>query len=140
MLYIVFTYTLNPMTPNIELNRYCVSKILKETSTYLFNKCFEICWWIPLTMVKSLSLNSTLLQIKTPSLVFICSYASSVINKILNPLTVCEIRLQLRNPEQQAIFVCWGIRNKTNVLTKFTLQVYVCGIHWKFFVWNPLTF
>ena len=37
--------------------------------------------------------------------------------------------IQSRNPEQLAIFACCGIRNKTNVPTKFTLQVYVCGIH-----------
>ena len=45
------------------------------------------------------------------------------------PLTFCGIHLQLRNPEQLAIFACCGIRNKTNVPSKVTLQVYVCGIH-----------
>ena len=90
-----------------------------------------------------------------PPLAFNCSYASSVINKnaeytynLRNPLTFadsaykfcgfhlnlriwltfCGIYLQLRNPEQLAIFACCGIRNKTNVPTKFTLQVYACGI------------
>ena len=37
--------------------------------------------------------------------------------------------IQLRNPEQLAIFAGCGIRNKTKVPTKFTSQVYVCGIH-----------
>ena len=58
-----------------------------------------------------------------PPLAFNCSYASSVINKN------AESTYNLRNPEQLAIFACCGIRKKTNVLTKLTLQVYVCGIH-----------
>ena len=45
------------------------------------------------------------------------------------PLTICGIHLHLRNPEQLAIFTCCRIRNKTNVPTKFTVQVYVRGIH-----------
>ena len=93
-------------------------------------------------MVKSLLL---IARDKNSSSEFDCSYASSVLNKIRNPLTVCGIHLhlrnpltfygihvQLRNPEQLAIFACCGIRNKTNEPTKFTLEVYVCGIHWNF--------
>ena len=70
------------------------------------------------------------------------------------PLKFCGIHLQLRNPEQLAIFACCGIRNKTNVPTKFTLQAYGCGIHWNFVcgihlhfgtyfktcLWNPGTY
>ena len=94
-----------------------------------------------------------------PPLAFNCSYASSVINKnaestynlrnpptfadfaykfcefhlhLRIPLTFCGIHLQLRNPEQLAIFACCGIRSKTNIPKKFRLQVYVCGIHWNF--------
>ena len=135
------------------------------TSTDLGNQCFKTCSWIPLTMVKSLLLNSALLEIKIPA--FNCSYTFSVLNKIRNPLTVwgihlhlripltlCGFHLQLRNPDQQAIFACCRIRKKTNVPTKFLLQVYVCGIHWNFVcgihlhfgtyfktcLWNPGTY
>ena len=87
--------------------------------------------WNPLTIVKPLHLISA------------SAYASSVINKFLNSFTVCGIRLKtlripltfadsifsMRNPEQLAIFACCGIRNKLIVLTKFTFQVYVRGIH-----------
>ena len=45
------------------------------------------------------------------------------------PLTYCGINLQLPNPKKLAIFSCCGLRNKTNVPTNFTLQVFVCGIH-----------
>ena len=115
-----------------------------------------------------------------PPLALNCSYASSVINKMRNPLTICGIylqfaesayicgfhlhllipltfcgiQLQLRTPEQLAILACCGFRNKTNVPTKFTLQVYVCGIHLNFVcgihlhfgtyfktcLWNPGTY
>ena len=105
-------------------------KYKSVTSIDLINQCFKICSWITLTMVKSLLLNSA------------SAYASSVINKFLSSFTVggiclhlrilltfCGIHLQLRNPEQLAIFACCGIRNKINVPTKFTLQVYVRGIH-----------
>ena len=105
-------------------------------------------------MVKSLLLNSSIGRDKNSSLAFNCSYASSVLNKIRNPLTFCGIHLQLRNPEQLALFACCGKRKKTNVPTKFTSQVYVCGIHWKFVcgihlhfgtyfktcLWNPGTY
>ena len=56
------------------------------------------------------------------------------------PLTFCGIHSQLRNPEQLAIFACCGIRTKTNVATKFTLQVLVRGIPEKFCKRKPLTF
>ena len=107
------------------------------TSTGLVNHCFKTCSWIPLTMVKFLLLNSALQEIKIQALAFNCSYASSVLNKIRNLLTVCGIRvhsripltfcgthLQLRNLEQLAIFACCGIRDITNVPTKFTLHSY----------------
>ena len=112
------------------------------TSTYLGNQCFKTCSLIPLTMVKSLILNSALLEKKYPALAFNCSYASSILNKIRNPLTVrgirlnlripltfCGILLQLRNPKQLAIFACCGIRDTTNVPTKFTLHSYVREVH-----------
>ena len=97
------------------------------TSIDLIDQCFKICTWIPLTMVKPLLLNIA------------SAYASSVIHKFykfcgfhLNlriPLTFCGIHLQLRNPKQLAILAFCEIRNKLNVPTKFTLQVYVRGIH-----------
>ena len=40
------------------------------TSTDLGNQGFETCSWIPLTMVKSLLLNSALLEIRIPDLAF----------------------------------------------------------------------
>ena len=118
------------------------------TSTDLGNQCFKTCSWIP--KVKSLLLNSALLEIRIPALAFNCSYASYALNKIRNSLTVCGIRLHLRiplkfcgihlhlrNPKQLAIFVCSGIHDTTNVLTKFTLLSYV---HGSFVKGNALTF
>ena len=112
------------------------------TTTDLGNQFFKTCSRIPLTTVKSFSLNSALLDIRRPALSFSCSYASSVLNKIRNPLTVCGIglhlrisltfcgiRLQLRIPKQLAIFACCGIRDTTNMPTKFTLHSYVRGIY-----------
>ena len=123
------------------------------TSTDLGNQCFKTCSWIPLTMVKFLLLNSALLEIRVPDLAFNCSYASSVLNKIRNPLTArgirlnlripltfCGIHLQLRNPKQLAIFACWGIHDTANVPTKFTLHSNVRGIHGSFVSGIPLTF
>ena len=71
-----------------------------------------------------------------------------------NPLTFWGIHIQLRNPEQLAVFACCGIRNKINVATKFTLQVVLRGIHETFVsgihlhfgtclkicLWNPRTY
>ena len=60
---------------------------------------------------------------------------SGISINLRNPLTfaestyICGIRLQLRNPELLAKFSCCEIRDKTNVPTKFTLQVFVRGIH-----------
>ena len=76
-----------------------------------------------------------------PHLAFNFSNAGSVISKNLkfrnkqknikkltfaDSTTFCGIHLLLRIPQQQAIFACCGIRNKTNVPINFTLQVYVC--------------
>ena len=77
---------------------------------------------------------------KIQALVFNCSYESSVKkNKFCGfhlhlrvPLTFCGIHLRLRNPEKLAIFACFGIRGTTNFPTKFTLQVFVRGIHGSF--------
>ena len=118
-------------------------------------------------LIKFLLLNSLLLKITFPVLAFNCSHASSVINKIRNPLTICGfhlhlripltfcgIHLQLRNPEQLAIIACCGNRDTTNVTRKFTLQLFVRGIFGKFVTgihlqfktcfkisfWNPGTY
>ena len=107
------------------------------TSTSLGNQCFKTCSWIPLTMIKSLLLNSALQEKKIPAQ-FLIVHMQVQMNPLTVcviqfhlriPLTFCRIHLHLRNPEQLAIFACFGIRNKTNLPTKFTLQVYVCGIH-----------
>ena len=45
---------------------------------------------------------------------------------------LAKLGIHLQNPKQLAIFACCGTRNKTNVPTKFTLQVYVRGIHGSF--------
>ena len=101
------------------------------TSIGLVNQCFKICLWFPLTVVKSLPLNSAI------------AYASSVKIEFLNSFTFCGFRLQilrvsltfadssyvLRNLCLLAMFACFGIRNKIIMPTKFTLQVYVRGIH-----------
>ena len=47
-------------------------------------------------------------------------------------LAFCGIHLQLRSPEQLALFACCGIRNTTFVPTKFTLQVFVRWVHGSF--------
>ena len=126
-------YTLNSMTPIIEIVRCCVSKILKMTSTDLCNQCFKTCLWIPLTMVKSLLLNSALREIKIPAQLSIFHIQVQYWLKFgihlqfAESTYICGFHLQLVN--QLATIACCGIRNKTNVPTKLTLQVYVCGIH-----------
>ena len=122
------------------------------TSTDLIYKCFEICSWTPLKMVRSLPLNSALLSIRIPVLPFDCSYASSVEKKIEStyslriPLTIADstyffrIHLQLRNPEQLGIFACCGMCDSTKLPTKFTLQVFVRGTHGSFINGNHLHF
>ena len=108
------------------------------TSTVLGNQCFKTCSWIPLTMVKSLLLNSALQEISIPAQLLIVHMQNQYWTKFGIQLQfaestyICGIILQLRNPEQLALFACCRIRNKTNVPTKFTLPLYVCGIHWKF--------
>ena len=116
------------------------------TSTDLGNQCIKTCSWIPLTkFLKSLLLNSALLEIRNQALASNCSYASSVLKEIRNSLTVCGIRLQLpipltfcgihlqlQNPKQLAIFACCGIRGTKNVPASFTLHSYVRGIHGTF--------
>ena len=96
----------------------------KVTSIDLVNQCFKNCSW---TILESLLLNSA------------SAYASSVINKFLNSFTAGGIHLQLRNPEQLAIFACCGIRNKINGPKKkyFTS---ICTLNpRKYCNWNPLT-
>ena len=136
------------------------------TSTDLGNQCFKTCSWILLTMVKSLLLNSALLEIRIPAHLLIVQMQVQYWTKfgihlvcwihlhLRTPLTIWGIYLQLRNPEQLAIFACCGIRNKTNLTTKLTLKVYVCGIQrnfvrvihlhfetcFKTFLWNPGTY
>ena len=86
------------MTPNIEFIRCCVYEILKDDIHDLINQCFKTCLWIPLTIVKSLLLNSALLEIKNPALAFNYSYAISVLNTIWNSLKCRGTRLKLRTP------------------------------------------
>ena len=121
-------------------------------STDLGNQCFKICSWFQLTIVKSLLLNSAMLEIRIPAVAFNCSYATLLLSKIRNPLSVCgiqfnlripptfcAIQLQLRNPKQLAIFVCCGIHDN-----KCADKIYVTLICTrnprKFCKWNPLTF
>ena len=104
-------------------------------------------------MVKSLLLNSALLEIRIPALAFNCSYASSVMNKIRNPLKVCgkssNLRipltfcgnhLHLRNSKQLAIFGCCKIRKKNQWAGKYYVTVICTQNPLKFCKWNPLTF
>ena len=117
------------------------------TSADLVNQCFKTCSSIQLTMIKSSLLNSALLRIRILALAFNSSYASSVMIKTRNPLTLCGIRwqfwipytlcgthLQLQNSEELAIFACCGIRDSTNVPTNFTLHSIVRGIHGTYIV------
>ena len=57
------------------------------------------------------------------------------------PVTFCGINLYLGIPEQLAIFARCGILSKTNVPTKFTLQVFVRTRNpIKFSYWDPIIF
>ena len=58
----------------------------------------------------------------------------------LSPLIFRGISLHSRNPELLAILACCGIRDKTNVPTKFTLQVVVREIHGIFVIGIDLLF
>ena len=124
MLYVVFPYTLNPMVPKIDIICCSVSKTLKGD----IHRFTYICSWIPLTIVKLLPLVSALLYIRIPSLAFNCLYASSVTNKILNPLTnfaesTCICGFHLHFAEST-----YSLRNPLS----FADSTYI--------LWNPLTF
>ena len=110
--------------PNTDLNgRYaeCCISIHSHPKNWTYsvfdsvNNCFEICLWIPLTMVNFLPLYCALLKIRIPTLAFNCSYANAVIDKILNPFTFCGIRWNLRVP-----------------LTNFADYTYICGFYLHF--------
>ena len=88
-------------------------------------------------MVKSLLSNSALLKIRIPALLFNCSYASSeqkigIYLQFVDSFQICRFHLQLRNSEQLATFACCGIRDTTNVSTKFMFQFFVRGVHGHF--------
>ena len=75
-------------------------------------------------------------------------------HKITEPTYICGIRLHFRNPEQLPIIDPFRIRNKSNVLTKLTLQISVRGNYGNFvngilidfgtnlnnYLWNPGTY
>ena len=104
------------------------------TSTELVKQCFQICLWIPLTIVKSLLLISSLLKIRIPALTFNCSYATSVINKIQDPLTVCGFHLHLRFP------LTFAEKMTNKCADKIYVTIICTRNPWKFCKWNPLTF
>ena len=63
--WVLYFHTLSTQWLQIlNLFGFAFPKYKKVTSTDLVNKRFEICSWIPLTMVQSLQLNSALLRIK----------------------------------------------------------------------------
>ena len=120
------------------------------TSTDLVNKCFEICSWIPLTMVKSLPLNSALLLTKNPALAFNCSYASSEKNSessysLRNPLTFADSFYILWNPitVTESITTSYIRLLRNPQCNKCADKIYVTGIctrnPLKFCKWNRLT-
>ena len=123
-------------------------KYLSVTSVDLVDQCFELCSWIPLTIVKSLLLNSA------------SAYSSSVINKFLNSFTVCGSRLKflriplrfadsiyiLRNPltvaeSRTTSYLCL-LRNPQQIKSADTIYVTsICTRNpRKSFKWNPLAF
>ena len=116
------------------------------TSINLGNQCFETCLWIPLTMAKSLLLNSALLEIRIPALAFNCSYACSALNKIRNPLTVCGIRLHLRIPLkfcgiQTTSYIRLLRKPRHNKCADKSYVTLICTRNpQKFCKWNPFTF
>ena len=69
------------------------------------------------------------IQLQIAESTYICGFRLQI---LLIPLTLSGISLELRKPEQLALFACCGIRSKTNVPAKFTLQVLVRGIHGNF--------
>ena len=100
----------------------------------IVNQCFKICSWIPLTIVKFLLLNSALLKIIIPALDF--NFAITV----MNPPTVCGLRLHLRNSKQLDIFACCTLictRNPLNFLGGIHLHFITCL---KISFWNPGTY
>ena len=114
------------------------------TSTELVKQCFQICLWIPLTIVKSLLLISSLLKIRIPALTFNCSYATSVINKIQDPLTFCGFHLHLRFPltfAEKMTNKCADKIYVTIICTRIHGN-FVSGIHLHFRTcfWNPRTY
>ena len=104
------------------------------TSIDLVNQCFKVWSWIPLTMVKSLLLNSA------------SAYANSVINKFLNSSTVCGFRLQILRisltvaESRTTSYICL-LRNPQQI--KCAHKIYVTSICTrnprKSCKWNPLT-
>ena len=127
-----------PNSPN-EFIRCCdyktmipktAGKYKSVTSIDLVNQCLKICSWIPLTMVKSLLLDSA----SAYSSVVIKKF-SEILYSLRNPLTFADSTYILRNPltfadstyilrrnpltvaesRIRAIFPCCRIRNKINV-------------------------
>ena len=100
-------------------------QLLAESAIYKWNPKLQVesanCKWNPQTVSR------IRFCLRIP-----LEFADSTYNLRI-PLTFCGISLQLRNPERLATFACCRFRNKTNVPTKFTLQLFVRGIH-KIFV------
>ena len=98
-------------------------------------------------MIESLRLNSVLLEMRIAVLAFNCSYAISVLNKILELLTVCGIRLHLWIPtltiaDSKTTIFSRLLRNPRH--NKCAEKIYVTlictRIPRKFCKWNPLRF
>ena len=122
------------------------------TSTDLSNQCSKTCLWIPLTMVKSLLLNSTLLEIRIPAQLSIVhmqvqyEQSSESTYSLRNPLTFADSAYILRNPPKVAesrttSYICL-LRNPQK--NKGADKIYVTSICMRnpleFCLWNPLTF
>ena len=61
-------------------------------------------------------------------------------HKLVESNYICGIRFHSQNPEQLPLFSCRGLRDKTNVHTKFTLQAFDRGIDGNFANEIPLLF
>ena len=93
------------------------------TSTDLGNHCLKTCSWIPLTMVKSLLLNSALLEIRVPAQILCVHMQVQYWTKFGIHLQCAKSTYNCGFRRKLAIFACCGIRNKLNVPTKFALQI-----------------
>ena len=123
------------------------------TSTDLGNQCFKTCSLIPMTRVKTLLLNSALLEIRIPAQLLIVHMQVQIWTKfgihlqfLRNLLTFADSTYFLRNPltvaESRTTSYTCLLRNAQQ--NKCADKIYVTGISMqnplKFCLWNESTY